>query len=130
MTRRRDRGFFMFELPVVILMIGIGLMVLAALLFQFARSVRADFEERAAREAAHAVAELLDARGAGGLADGAQPADVPLPSWKHLRGGRCTVTRTPVDGRGWTVEVAVEWTDFNQRDRRVAVATYIDRRSP
>lgn len=120
----------MIEILAVILMIGLGLTVLAALLFQFSRAVRTDFEERAAREIAASVAEILDARGADDLVEGGQPMDVTLPSWRHLRDGRCTVTRTTREDGAFDLDIAVEWRAFTDRDRRVAVASIVDRRKP
>lgn len=120
----------MIEILAVILMIGLGLTVLASLLFQFARAVRADFEERAAREVASSIAEILDARGADDLVEGEQPMAVPLPSWRHLRNGRCTVTRATREDGSFDLSIAVDWRAFTDRDRRVALTSIVDRRKP
>ena len=117
------------ELMAALLIFSIAIATLAMALFNYTRSARADFERRAAREVAAGVIEIVDARGAGALKEGAQPYAVTLPSWKHLRGASCTVTRTTKEG-ACTIDVAVTWTDIFVKVRTVRLTSFVEAPKP
>ena len=130
MVGGRRQGYVILELLATILLIGLGLMVLASLLFGTVRSVRADFEERAAREMAHGMVETLDARGAEKLVDGVQEVEPPFKSAKHLRDARCRIRRTTLKEAAYAVEAEVSWTDFTGRARVARVSSFVGREAP
>jgi type II secretory pathway pseudopilin PulG len=110
----RRRGTLLIELLAAMILFSVALTVLAAAIFGFARSARADFEERVAREAAAGMLERWDALGDSGA---------PFESLDQLRDARCETRTTPLDTGASRVEVSISWPDIDGRPRTVRAET-------